>query len=229
MKKIINKLNNIIKKIPLCPSKKNKNILFVDFNGVISYNPFWASLKKPSSAMHYLSKPIETFLFKNNFDLVVGWLKGKYTTEQIHDFLEKGMKIKFNKNELLKIFADDCAKIDISKKIMNELKQLKKHFKIVLMTDNMDTLNRFTIPNNPILNEVFDCIVNSYDLKMCKRDNNCKAFVDIVKKFNASAPHSFLIDDSPKNCDAFEKDLNAKAYCTKTEKDVLLVLKILNR
>ena len=91
-------------------SQKNKNILFVDFNGVISYDPFWASLKNPSSSMHHLSEPIETFLFKNDIELVVGWVKGEYTTEQIHDFLEKGMGIKFNKKELLESFIDDCCK-----------------------------------------------------------------------------------------------------------------------
>ena len=44
---------------------ENKNVLFVDFNGVLSYKPFWFYLSEESHEHHNYWNLIQDYLFKN--------------------------------------------------------------------------------------------------------------------------------------------------------------------
>lgn len=201
--------------------EKNKNILFLDFNGVLSYNPFWASLKNPEHKLSEYYGKIETYLFKDNISIVIDWMIGKYSAEEIHRILEKEVGVPYD--ELFPIFCEDCATIDISEKILEKIRILKSFYYCVLVTDNMDSFDRFTLTGNPQITESFDQIDNSYVMKTFKKSDNGNYFRDQVKKQGAIMENCILIDDSKNNCAMFES-IGGKAFATKTEEEVLKTL-----
>ena len=58
--------NFLDQNVPTSFKKKNKNIVFFDFNGVLSYNKFWNSLSSKDHELHKFQTQIEEFLFKEN-------------------------------------------------------------------------------------------------------------------------------------------------------------------
>ena len=50
---------------------KEKNIVFIDFNGVISYKNFWFSLEKSNPIIY---EEINEFLFGENIQIVKDWM-----------------------------------------------------------------------------------------------------------------------------------------------------------
>ncbi|MFZ3301113.1 MAG: hypothetical protein WA152_00155 [Microgenomates group bacterium] len=207
---------------------KHKGVLFVDFNGVISYNPFWNSLTNKKHKLHSYYPKIENLLFKsqNKIEgLVNDWMIGKYTSEEINKIISD--KTGIDKDELFKIFCEDCKKLDISINILKLVKQLKDSWYCILRTDNMDSFHRFTIPANPILSESFHEIHSSYKIKSLKRSDGGKKYLDTIMSAGFKINDCVLIDDGQKNCELFE-DLGGKAFCTKNEDEVLAVLKNLS-
>jgi hypothetical protein len=104
--------------------KFKKGILFVDFNGVISYDPFWKSMIKNDHPLHCFYEPIENYLFRNKNSLIDDWMLGKYTSEQIHQILADKIGIPYQ--PLFEIFSEDCKKLDMSKPILKVIQALKK-------------------------------------------------------------------------------------------------------
>jgi len=205
---------------------KIKNIIFVDFNGIISYNNFWKSLENLKHPLHEDLEKINLFLFKENKQIVSDWMLGKFTSEDIHQIISK--KLNINYASLFETFKNDCANIDISKKIVNQLKKLKKYYKVILITDNMDSFDRYTLPNNPILN-IFDEIDNSYNMKKFKSSDNGKYFLEKIKKNKASIENCILIDDSENNCNKF-KNLGGMAFNIKEgENSVVKTCKMIKK
>lgn len=194
-----------------CMKKRNK-ILFIDYNGVLSYKPFWHSLLDSSNSLAYLFEKIEKVLFKQNIEIIRDWMVGKYTTEEIHDFLANNLDEEFSKEELLDVFINDCKKLDISQECIDSLKKLKDEYILILMTDNMDCFDRYTIPAQKDYFDVFDEISNSYGAKKNKRENNCERFFDYIKKYNIQRENCILIDDSLKNCDTFDTHVSGRSF-----------------
>lgn len=203
-----------------------KPILFMDFNGVISYDDFWLSIRDKDHELNKYHEAIEKFLFEDNRDIIRDWMVGKYTSENIHKILADNIGVDGKK--LFDVFIDDCGNLDISDKILEQVAQLKPKFHIILITDNMDSLDRFTFPRHlSRLNKIFDRMDNSYNLKNLKRYNNGQYFIERLKERSAPIEQSILIDDSNTNCEVF-KGLGGISYCTATEQEVLNVLSKIN-
>lgn len=202
----------------------HKGVLFVDFNGVISYNTFWDSLVNPEHKLHDYYSKIEELLFRGENkieDLVNDWMMGKYTSEEIHKIIADNIEV--NEKELFDIFCEDCRNLDISKKILRRIKSLKNNYYCVLRTDNMDSFHRFTVPANPILSESFHELHSSYQIKTLKRSDEGKKYIETARGKGFKVSDCILIDDGQKNCEMFEK-LGGKAFCTKDEEEVIRVL-----
>lgn len=189
----------------------NKNILFIDFNWVISYKNFWYSLEKKDEIVY---TKINNFLFKENKEIVQDWMLWKCSSRYICEYLSKNLEI--NNKYLYKSLIEDCKNIDLSEEILLLLKKLKKYYSIVLVTDNMDCFSDFTVKYNPKFFKVFDWIFNSSQYWYFK--NN--AYTELIKKHKANINLSYLIDDSFNNCNKFEK-LGGNSINPKWEKDVI--------
>lgn len=178
-----------------------EKIIFVDYNGVISYKNFWHSIESDS---HYLNKYqqfIDEFLFQKNIDVVKDWMIGNYDSEEIHRLICENIPLDYD--SLFEVFVDDAKQMDSADEIFNAIQDLPDSYLKVLRTDNMDSFTRFTVPANQRFNEVFDIIDNSYELHSLKTDNGGKYFRDRANQYQVDIQDCILIDDSLKNCKVF--------------------------
>ncbi len=179
-----------------------KPILFVDFNGVISYDNFWKDLEDKAHPLNTYHQPIENFLFKEKPEIIKDWMLGKYTSEEIHEILNNAVGVPFS--ELFEIFERGCRNIDISTSVLEKIQELRKDYYCILATGNMDSFDRFTLPSNLILMESFDEIENSYNLGIFKTTNNGQYFIDKAESLGVEISNCVLVDDSARVCKVFE-------------------------
>lgn len=165
--------------------------LFVDFDGTICHDRFWRSLNQSKYDV------VQEILFKQNSDLVNEWMRGKYSSEYINEFVATETGISYP--HLWEIFQNDCKTMQVEKDIFELLSQLRTNYHLVLITGNMDSFSRFTMPALK-LDSYFDVIVNSYTKGQLKTDNNGESF---LKYLDGLITDSILIEDSQKSCDIF--------------------------
>jgi len=199
----------------------SKRILFCDFFGVLSYDKFWNTLNNPDHKYYKYYSNIIDYLFNENREIANDWMRGEYTIEQIHRLLNKKIGVPYG--SVLKIFKDDCKSLDVSKKLLGKIQSLQEKYYRILVTDNMDTFNRYTLPSNPALNLAFDKIINSYDSGYLKSSENGKIFQDTCNNLGYNLTNSCLIDDSKNTCDIFS-NLGGKSYCVSGVNNVDKVL-----
>jgi FMN phosphatase YigB (HAD superfamily) len=199
-------------------------IIFVDFDGVLCYEPFWQSLKNNSHEFHVYFELIGKLLFKDDKSIINDWMIGKYNSEDVHKIISEKIGIPYD--FLFNIFKNDCKNMKISVKILKQLLKLKKEYYLILSTGNMDAFDRFILPSNPMIESVFDEVHNSYNLKLLKSSNNGQYFVNVIKEKETSFADCCLIDDSISTCRIFE-DHGGKAFCVKGESEVLRYLSVL--
>ena len=175
---------------------QDKNIIFIDFNGVISYKNFWSSLEKDNPIVY---EKLNQVLFGENSQMVKDWMLWKYQSEEICEFLSDNLNVDYN--YIYDTFVQDCKNIDLSSKIRELLNDLKECYHIVLVTDNMDSFTRFTVKNNLDYFDVFDLIFNSADEWYFK----VNAYLKYINYYNSKVELSYLIDDSARNCEKFSE------------------------
>ena len=111
----------------------------------------------------------------------------------------------------------------LNQNFLAKLKEMKDTFHLVHSTGNMDCFNRWTIPANPMMSEVFDRIDNSYDLGYQKNHNEGKYFRDTISQLGFTRDQAYVIDDSAKVCKVFA-DIGGNALCVTGEAQVLQAL-----
>ena len=198
-----------------------KKILFIDFDGVLSNMHFWHSLKNPHHKLHNHLPSIKKFLFKENIDLVKNWMLGKHSSEYIHAFISENLNISYSL--LFETFKKDCKNMKVSKKILNKLTYLKNDYYLILATGNMDSFDRFTLPSEKNISQIFNEIHNSFKLGLLKTSNNGEYFKKVITDRKTFFDKCCLVDDSRKTCDLFES-LGGKAFYAKKEKGILSFL-----
>jgi len=195
----------------------SKPIIFVDFDLTICYDRYWRSLKSP-----YQDR-LQILLFGEDRTRVNEWMKGKYTAEEINQFVAR--EIDFPNEDLWKIFVDDCITMKVSQSVLERLSALRDKYTVILMTGNMDSFSRFTVPVLS-LDKYFDSISNSFHEGKFKTDNNGEIFIEYVTKYEAPLKECIAIDDNKDVCSVFEQ-LGGTAYLVSPDKDINYYLKLL--
>ncbi len=180
--------------------------LFVDFDGTICHDRFWRSLRTVEN------KQVQDYLFSEKNPLVTDWMRGKYSSEEINTLVAKETGL--NYQYLWETFVHDCNTMTVRKELLELIHDLKNRFHVVLITGNMDCFNRFTVPSLRLF-EYFDVIVNSYDEKILKTDDNGSSFIKYVK---GDIENAYLVEDSIKSCAIFKK-LGGTAYTVTGSED----------
>ncbi len=167
--------------------------LFVDFDGTICHDKFWRGLGRDKAML------VQNTLFVDNPLLVVEWMCGKHSSEEVNKFISQKTGIKYQ--TLWDIFVNDCKTMTVEPKIFSIISKLRKKFHVVLITGNMDCFDRFTVPALKLDNH-FDTIVNSYNEGQLKSANNGETF---SKYGRGSLDNAYLVEDSSTSCKAFGK------------------------
>jgi len=198
-----------------------KPVLFIDFDGVLSYQKFWFSLADSKNDYHKYHQAVSDLVFQQNKQMVNDWLTGKCTSEGINQFVANELNLDYEK--LFSIFCNDCSNFRVSENLLNTILGLKNKYYTVCRTDNMDCFDRFILPANPLMEDAFNEIDNSYNLKELKNLSYYKAKAD---RLGVSLKDCVLIDDS-QNVTEFFKQSKAKAIKVSGEEKVLETLNAL--
>ncbi len=184
-----------------------KPILCIDFDGTLCHDRFWRS------ADPELKSKLQTRLFSDKVEVAEDWMLGKRTSEEINQLLadELGMPYDF----LWKIFVADCENMTIVPGAIKKVQTLRDRYTTVIITDNMDCFDRFTVPALG-LDTHFDVIVNSSTEGSFKNDENGKVFQKIAEAYDSPLSRNILIDNAQSSCMLFES-LGGRSYLVTAE------------
>lgn len=188
----------------------SKPILFIDFDGTLCHDRFWRSLPEEQY------KKVQALLFEEERSYVEEWMKGRRTAEEVNTFLAEKLGIPFQ--VLWSVFVKDAETMRVSREVLETIGSLRDKYTTILITVNMDSFSRFTVPALK-LDSYFDAISNSYYEGKFKGDNEGEVFRDYIQKYSAPVDRSILMDDSAGACETF-RALGGIAYKVTTEEDI---------
>lgn len=169
--------------------------LFVDFDGTLTNGRFWETMQPE------IFGKINSFLFGQKNPLVDKWLRGQvcaeYVTQAVAD------RFQLNYDELWANLVHDCENRTFKKNILPKLRTLRDQMWVVMMTDNMDVLSRFTVPGRQ-LDLVFHRIVSSHETGRLKKDRRGLTLWKTADELGLSPKECVLIDDSRVVCELFD-------------------------
>lgn len=173
-----------------------KPILFVDFDGTICLERYWRSL--PDSQ----HEGIQKLLFRDDTTMAHDWMRGHYTAEEVNQYAAE--KIGLDYDYLWNLFVDDCKTMHVSKDVLERIKALSSSYTTILITGNMDSFSRFTVPALS-LEDYFNEISNSYYEGRHKTDDNGQLFSKFTDKHGTPITDCVLLDDSDSVCTLFNQ------------------------
>lgn len=174
---------------------KKYKVIFIDWDKTLSISKFWGHLNHSNQP---LAEKLQTSLFVNLKPLINPWMRGEFTSEEIMRRVSSDSKIGFNK--ALLEFTKSCKSMKlVSDEIYALTSRLRSSgIKVVIATDNMDSFTRWTIPSLR-LEDKFDAILNSFDLRALKKDTDNKGnslfFKTFLEKHRILKGESLLVDD----------------------------------
>lgn len=188
--------------------------VFVDFHGTICNDRYWRSLP------NQYQQPLQLFLFQENSHLVEQWMRGRHTAEAINEMVAAELGLPYD--AVWNDFVADCQSMQVSPAILSRLERLRPFANIVLMTGNMDSFTRFTVPALG-LDAYFDAISNSFDEGRLKTDNGGALFGHYARRFDTRIEQCVVIDDADDVCTVFS-DLGGRALQVTLERPTEMLL-----
>ena len=197
-------------------------VIFVDWHGVLSRDPFWMSIihNQWHPLYQQLSDAAET-LFTQRDHIVRDWMRGDLNANQIVESLQVPLGQEFPQNYLARKLVEDCQLMRTNGPLIHYLKAAQKAGTgIVLATDNMDCFHealqrarqqsqQLTQPIENKTNsfaataQLFDGILCSSKQRVLKRENPQHFFADWLNRHSLDFSDALLLDDLEINCDAF--------------------------
>lgn len=190
------------------------SILFIDWDGTLCHSRFW-------SLNQDICEKAQEPLFQKNQALVHEWMRGEKSAEQVCEWLAQ--EIGEDYQLIWDGLAESCRNMEFSEIARELINTIKQRSYVALVTDNMDCFSKITVPALS-LNQVFDKILNSYELRKMKNYENGSVYSDYAKFKNIPLSKTHLIDDSTKTCDLF-KTLGGEAHRTKGVLETIEILK----
>jgi FMN phosphatase YigB (HAD superfamily) len=196
-----------------------KPILFLDFDGTLCFDRYWRSLP----AEQY--EQVQNLIFGNDRSMLKDWMIGKFTAEEINAHIASSTGIEYE--YLWKIFVRDCETMTIAMDLLDTIDKLRATYVVILITTNMDSFTRFTVPALK-LDRHFDYINNSALDRTQKYENGGELFAKIAERLGTVLQKCILIDDNAKNCELFEAR-GGTAYQIVPERGVIYYLEKLKK
>jgi FMN phosphatase YigB (HAD superfamily) len=193
--------------------------VFFDFDGVLCTDRFYTTLiREYPLAARFINGNI----FGGPLGYADRWMRGEYTYHEINMLISEATGVPLDK--LTDLFKIGVQQMKVNPELLQFAVSLKKKgIRIALVTNNMDIFNEITIPEKRLA-EVFPLILNSFDYKLMKQDDNGKLFDIALEKLGLGSYRGvWLIDDSPTYCVLFTaKGGQAYQYAGQKEFDLWL-------
>ncbi|MDB5265355.1 MAG: hypothetical protein JWM39_68 [Parcubacteria group bacterium] len=187
-----------------------KPVLFIDFDGTLCHDRFWRGLPVDQY------QKVQEVLFGEDRTYLQDWMRGKKTSEEVNQYLAAELGVPHE--GIWETFVKDSQTMHVDHAVLEQIKELRDRFTTILITVNMDSLNRFTVPALH-LDSYFDAISNSYDEGIFKTENDGEVFKKYADKYAVLIKDCSVIDDSVGVCKLFE-DLGGTAYLVDSQKDI---------
>lgn len=194
-------------------------VIFVDWHGVLSHDPFWISiLHNEQHPLHSSLSKAAKKLFEKNDDLVRDWMRGDITASQIVDGLQIELEPEFPRDYLTRKSVDDCQLMRVNIQLPPLLQAAQQTgTAIVLATDNMDcfhdailkarqTSTRLRATKTTTFSttaRLFDDVLCSSTQRMLKREDPQRFFANWLSSHALDFSDALLLDDLEVNCSAF--------------------------
>jgi hypothetical protein len=120
------------------PLSFHKRVIFVDWHGVLSRDPFWLSIT--NKARHPLRAQLNTQVSKifSHGSMVDEWMRGAITSQDIIRMMQVKTDQRFRSDFLARRLISDCAQMKVHERLARFLEQCTQRATVVLATDNMD-------------------------------------------------------------------------------------------
>jgi len=183
-------------------------LILSDFSGVLSNvngdfstTGFYTTIRDENPK---LMENISNFLFKSSSGHITrAWMQGDISYKELNMLMAR----KFNTTEdyLNKHLIESVKKMKLNENLINFYqKQRLNGTKVCIMSDNMDIFTEISIQHFH-LNQYFDKIYNSADLKQLKGDKNCELAKRIANEFGFEHKDILAIDDGKKLLDELKE------------------------
>ncbi len=180
-----------------------ERILFVDWNGVLSHDPFWWSIL--SSARHPYRGDFKGFV-SNIFaapDHVEAWMRGSLESADVLRKAGPPNPPRANGDYVMRRLVDDCRRMPMDQEVLQLVRRLRTaECLAILATDNMDCFYSAALRRSDFGRE-FDGILCSSEVGVLKREDPDRFFAGPLAAAGVSIDQAVLVDDSEQNCDAF--------------------------
>jgi FMN phosphatase YigB (HAD superfamily) len=200
----------VLRQLPL-PGR----VIFVDWHGVLSGDPFWMSIR--NSRTHPLRDRLEAELaevFSN--ERANEWMTGLLSCEQIVTAMDIQLDRRFRDDFLIRQLYVDCARMRVNVALFEVLRSVKATAAVVLATDNMDCFadtfqharsrrRRITAGSQTLADWAHFCddLICSSTVAALKAEDPHRFFGTWLHAHGLSFGDSVLIDDRADNCEAF--------------------------
>jgi len=134
--------------------------------------------------------------------MVHDWMRGQHTAEEINQYASE--KLDLDYEYLWNAFVDDCKTMTVSKNVLNTIKSLSDKYTTILITGNMDSFTRFTVPALNLENYFVE-ISNSFYEGRHKTDDGGSIFHKFTDKYQTEISECILLDDSDEVCKLFNE------------------------
>jgi FMN phosphatase YigB (HAD superfamily) len=178
-------------------------VVFVDWNGVLSREPFWRSiLLNRQHPYHQTLSDACRSMFQTSRDFVREWMRGRVTAQQVVASLDVELDRRARGDYLLRKLFHDCSKMTCEAPVIAALQDARTNCFIVLATDNMDC---FTQGMHRIkdMTDTVDAILCSSSIGVLKSDSIERFFGAWLADHQLSFANAILLDDCAATCDAF--------------------------
>jgi FMN phosphatase YigB (HAD superfamily) len=167
-----------------------KKTIFIDWHNTLSTDLFFSSYAHNNQGLPLRKAFYDSVL--NYPSILHDWLRGGLNSEQIIQRVAQHAQLDFD--VVWPLFVKDCETIALAPSLADKLIRLKEKYHTILVTDNMDCFNRFTVPSQNLL-RYFHSISNSCDCKLMKEDKDGKIFSQLAQQRNITISDCILIDD----------------------------------
>ncbi|NRQ37975.1 hypothetical protein HII36_40020 [Nonomuraea sp. NN258] len=195
-------------------------VVFVDWHGVLSCDPFWVSIRE--SARHPLRAQLEenlTSIFAS--DDANAWMKGLMSSGEVIAAMDIHVDGRFRDDFLHRRLYIDCARMKVNVSLFEVLRRVKAVAMVVVATDNMDCFAdtfdhvrrsgrrraRSGAEASTMAGWAFVCddIICSSDVAALKSEDPLTFFGPWLRRHAMTFADAMLIDDRADNCAAFQQ------------------------
>jgi len=194
-----------------------RRVIFVDWQGVLSRDPFWMSIL--ANPKHPLRPSLEAELariFSRDAATSHEWMKGILSSTEIISGMKIRLDRRFRDDFLHRRLDDDCRYMKINVELLEALRRVRGQAFVVIATDNMDCFvrafdyarsraRRSKKARETLNNWAAFCddIVCSSEVGQLKSEDPVGFFGPWLSAYGLRFSDALLIDDRADNCAAF--------------------------